>query len=53
MRVKEESEKDGLTLNIKKTKIMASSPILAWPIEREHGSSDRFPLVGLQNYSGQ
>ena len=52
MRVKEESEKDGLTLNIKKTKIMASCPILAWPIEREHGSSDRFPLVGLQNYSG-
>ena len=49
MRVKEESEKDGLTLNIKKTKIMASSPILAWPIEGEHGSSDRFPLLGLPN----
>ena len=50
MRVKEESEKASLKLNIKKTKIMASSPILAWPIEREHGSSDRFPLLGLQNH---
>ena len=35
MRVKEESEKDGLTLNIKKTKIMASSPIISWQIEGE------------------
>ena len=33
MKVKEESEKDGLKLNIKKAKIMASSPILAWQIE--------------------
>ena len=35
MRVKEESEKAGLKLNIQKTKIMASSPITAWQIERE------------------
>ena len=34
MRVKEESERAGLRLNIKKTKIMASSPITAWQIER-------------------
>ena len=33
MRVKEESEKVGLKLNIQKTKIMASSPITLWQIE--------------------
>ena len=33
MRVKEESEKAGLKLSIKKTKIMASSPITSWQIE--------------------
>ena len=32
MRVKEESEKVGLKLNIQKTKIMASSPIISWEI---------------------
>ena len=35
MKVKEESEKVGLKLNIQKTKIMASSPITAWQIDRE------------------
>ena len=35
MKVKEESEKDGLKLNIQKTKIMASSPITSWQIEGE------------------
>ena len=35
MKVKEESEKDGLKLNIQKTKIMASSPITLWHIDRE------------------
>ena len=35
MRVKEESEKTGLKLNIQKTKIMASSPITSWQIEGE------------------
>ena len=33
MKVKEESEKDGLELNIQKTKIMASSPITSWQLE--------------------
>ena len=33
MKVKEESEKVGLTLNIQKTKIMASSPITSWQID--------------------
>ena len=35
MRVKEESEKAGLKLNIKKTKIMASGPITSWQIDEE------------------
>ena len=39
MRVKEESERAGLRLNIKKTKIMASSSISAWQIEEEKGEA--------------
>ena len=35
MKVKEESEKVGLKLNIQKTKIMASGPITSWPIDEE------------------
>ena len=35
MKVKEESEKVGLKVNIQKTKIMASSPITSWQIEGE------------------
>ena len=35
MKVKEESEKVGLKLNIQKTKIMASSPITSWQIDRK------------------
>ena len=35
MKVKEESEKVGLKLNIQKTKIMASGPITSWDIDRE------------------
>ena len=35
MKVKEESEKAGLTLNIQKTKIMASTPITSWQIDGE------------------
>ena len=36
MQVKEESEKAGLKLNIQKTKIMASCPIILWPIKGEN-----------------
>ena len=36
MKVKEESEKVGLKLNIQKTKIMASGPITSWEIDAEH-----------------
>ena len=39
MKVKEESEKVGLELNIQKTKIMASSPITSWQIDGETGNS--------------
>ena len=35
MKVKEESKKAGLNLNIQKAKIMASSPITSWQIDRE------------------
>ena len=35
MKVKEESEKVGIKLNIQKTKIMASGPITSWEIDRE------------------
>ena len=35
MKVKEESEKTGLKLNIQKTKIMASSPITSWQVDEE------------------
>ena len=41
MKVKEESEKVGLKLNIQKTKIMAPSPITSWQIDGEIGNSDR------------
>ena len=52
MKVQEESEKDGLKLNIQKTKIMASSPITSWQIDGEIMETvDRLNLEagGLQN----
>ena len=48
MKVKEESEKVGLNLNIQKTKIMASSPITSWQIDGETVAD--FYFSGLQNY---
>ena len=39
MKVKEESEKVGLKLNIQKTKIMASGPITSWEIDGETGET--------------
>ena len=50
MKVKEESEKAGLKLNIKKTKIMASSPITAWQIDEEKMETVTFYILGLQNH---
>ena len=46
MKVKEESEKVGLKLNIQKTKIMASGPITSWQIDGETGNSVRFYFGG-------
>ena len=50
MKVREESEKAGLKLNIQKTKIMASSPIVSWKIEEGNGSSVRLYFLKLQNH---
>ena len=51
MKVKEESEKVGLNLNIQKTKIMVSGPITSWQIKgRNSGNSDRLYFGGLQNH---
>ena len=50
LKVKEESEKVGLKLNIQKTKIMASGPITSWQIDGETGNSDRLSFLGLQNH---
>ena len=50
IKVKEESEKVGLKLNIQKTKIMASGPITSWPTEGETMESDRLYFGGLQNH---
>ena len=51
MKVKEESEKAGLKLNVQKTKIMASGPITSWQIDREIMETvTDFILGGLQNY---
>ena len=49
MKVKEESEKVGLKLNIQKTKIMASGPITSWQIDGETVESVRLYFGGLQN----
>ena len=50
MKVKEESEKAGLKLNIQKTKVMASDPITSWQIDGEIMETvTDFYLLGLQN----
>ena len=50
MKVKEESEKVGLRLNIQKTKIMASGPITSWQIDGETMETERLYSLGLQNH---
>ena len=52
VKVKEESEKVGLMLNIQKTKIMASGPITFWQIGGETRNSERLHFWGLQNHCG-
>ena len=46
MKVKQESEKFGLKLNIQKMKIMASDPITSWYIDGERGKSERLLIWG-------
>ena len=51
MKVKEESEKVGLKLNIQKTKIMASRPITSWQIDNEIMETvTDITFLGLQNH---
>ena len=51
MKVKEESEKLGLKLNIQKIKIIATDPITSWEIDGENsGNSVRLYFSGLQNH---
>ena len=51
MKVKEESEKVGLKLNIQKMKIMASGPITSWEIDAETVETvSDFIVLGLQNH---
>ena len=61
MKVKEENEKAGLKPNIQKAKIMASSPITSWQIDRETMETEGFfclfvclffPHLGFQNLCG-
>ena len=46
MKVKEESEKAGLKLNIQKTKVMASGPITSWQIDEETVETLRDFILG-------
>ena len=51
MKVKEESEKVGLKLNIQKTKTMASAPITSWQVDGgNNGNSEILYILGLQNH---
>ena len=50
MKVKEESEKVGLKLNIQKTKIMASGPIISWEIDGDTVETVADYFSGLQNH---
>ena len=50
MKVKEESGKAGLKLNIQKTKVMASGPITSWQIDGETMERVRDYFLGLQNH---
>ena len=51
-KVEEESEKSDLKLNIQKIKIVASSPITSWQIDREKVEAGKFYFLGLQNHYG-
>ena len=50
MKLKKESDKAGLKLNIQKTKLMASSPIASWQIDGETMKTVRDYFLGIQNH---
>ena len=50
IKMKEESERFGLKLNIQRTKIMASGPIISWQIDGETMESERLYFSELQNH---
>ena len=51
MKVKEENEKDGLKLNMQKTKIIAAGPITSWEIDgKTVETMSDFSFLGLQNH---
>ena len=50
MKVKEESEKAVLKLNIRKMKVMASGRITSWQIDGETMETERLYFLGLQNH---
>ena len=50
MKVKEQSEKAGLKLNIQKKKVMASSPSTSWQIDGKTMETVRFYFLGLQGW---
>ena len=50
MKVKEESGKVGLKLNIQKSKLMAFGPITSWQIDGNYGHSDRLYFGGFPNH---
>ena len=50
MKVREESEKVGLKLNIQKTKLLASGPITSWQIDGKQWKHERLYFSGLQNH---
>ena len=52
-RVKDESEKADFKLNIQKTKIMSSIPVVSWQTDGEQMESDRLCFLGLQNQYGR
>ena len=50
MKVKEESEKVGLKVNIQKTQIMASGPMTSWQVDGETVETERLYFWGLPNH---
>ena len=52
MKVKEESEKDGLKLNIQITEVMASGSMTSWQIDETMETVTDFYFGGLQNHCG-